>query len=160
MINYLKELYNNEIVFICIGSDKCIGDSLGPIVGELLEKRKLRIPIYGTLNEPIHALNIEEKIKILKIIHPNSLFVVIDASLGNEKDVGYIHIIKGPIRPGIGSGKNLPIFGDISILGVVDSIDNKTKDSLYTVRLNFIMRMAEVIADGIVESLKLNKKVI
>jgi len=73
--NCLKEYYRKDIVVICIGSDKCIGDSLGPIVGELLEKENLGIPIYGTLNEPIHALNIEEKVNELKKIHPDSLLI-------------------------------------------------------------------------------------
>jgi len=131
-----------------------------PVDRELLEKENLGIPIYGTLNEPIHALNIEEKVNELKKIHPDSLLIAVDASLGKEKDIGFIHIVNGPIKPGKGAGKTLPSFGNISILGVVDSINNKSNNSLYTIRLNFIMRMAEVITKSIMYSLDYKEKVV
>ena len=35
-----KELYNkNNKVFLCIGTNKCIGDSLGPRIGEILNEK-------------------------------------------------------------------------------------------------------------------------
>ena len=46
-----------ELVFLCIGSDRITGDSLGPLIGrQLLCHRWQHSFIYGTLEEPVHAL--------------------------------------------------------------------------------------------------------
>lgn len=48
-----------EVVFLCIGSDRITGDSLGPLIGHKLSKEHLsRCIIYGTLNQPVHALTL------------------------------------------------------------------------------------------------------
>ena len=50
----------DKIVFVCIGSDRITGDSLGPLVGHQLSRYHWKnIYVYGTLNEPVHALNLE-----------------------------------------------------------------------------------------------------
>ena len=50
-----------EVVFLCIGSDRITGDSLGPLIGHKLSKEHLsRCSIYGTLDQPVHALNLAE----------------------------------------------------------------------------------------------------
>jgi DNA-binding LacI/PurR family transcriptional regulator len=66
---------SRPIVFVCIGTDRSTGDSLGPIVGTLLEEKGLRtFYVYGTLDEPIHAVNLSEnyirEIKELKQVVP------------------------------------------------------------------------------------------
>ena len=48
-----------EIVFLCIGSDRVTGDCLGPYVGYRLSQHQLPgIFVYGTLNQPVHAVNL------------------------------------------------------------------------------------------------------
>ena len=51
-----------DIVILCIGTDRATGDCLGPLVGEHLMQVLPHIPIYGNLESPIHALNLEETI--------------------------------------------------------------------------------------------------
>lgn len=147
----LKSFNLKDVLILCIGTDKCIGDSLGPIIGELLEKRGVSIPYYGTLKRPVTALNISKVIKEIKMKHYNKSIIVIDASLGRERDIGFIHVRKGSTKPGIGVGKSLPCLGDVSIIGVVDNL-KRGNESLHTIRLNFIMRMAEVISDAIINA--------
>ena len=56
-----KELYNkNNKVFLCIGTNKCIGDSLGPKIGEILNEKLYNNNIYviGNLRENINYSNI------------------------------------------------------------------------------------------------------
>ena len=64
---------NRPIIFVCIGTDRSTGDSLGPLVGYKLKYlSKNNIYIYGTLENPIHAKNMVEvlaKIKFSFIIH-------------------------------------------------------------------------------------------
>ena len=52
----------SELIFLCIGSDRVTGDCLGPYVGyQLFEHLDAHgIYIYGTLKEPVHALNLEK----------------------------------------------------------------------------------------------------
>ena len=46
-------LYNREVIILCIGSDRSTGDSLGPLVGHELNKYHLNnITVYGTLEDP------------------------------------------------------------------------------------------------------------
>ena len=53
-----------KVVIICIGTDRSTGDSLGPLIGTFLEEVGLqRFHLYGTLDEPVHAINLEEKLK-------------------------------------------------------------------------------------------------
>ena len=145
----IKEYIKEDTVIICVGTDKCIGDSLGPLVGSLLIENNFPLPVYGTLQFPIHALNIEEKLKYINKLHSNSLVIGIDACLGEESSIGEIHIRDYPIHPGKGVGKHLPEVGDISIIGIVDSSDSAAFFTSRSIRLYLIMEIAKTIAKAI-----------
>ena len=56
---------NRTIIFLCIGTDRCTGDSLGPLVGYRLKHisslfKKKNIFFYGSLESPVHSINIRE----------------------------------------------------------------------------------------------------
>ena len=77
----IKKFINNNTVIICIGTDKCIGDCLGPLVGTLLHESFLPLPIYGTISSPIHALNLDTNLKEINCKHPNSCIIgIVDSS--------------------------------------------------------------------------------
>ena len=61
----LAKIIDENTIFVCVGTDRIIGDSLGPIVGSLLQDR---IPnkVYGTVEYPVHALNVNEIGKTIK----------------------------------------------------------------------------------------------
>lgn len=145
----LKDFINEDTVIICIGTDKCIGDCLGPLVGTLLETSLLPLPIYGTISSPIHALNINERLAEINKKHPNSCIIGIDACLGDLHSIGEIHTRDYAIRPGKGVGKSLPEVGMASIIGIVDSSDNSDLFSSRSIRLSLILDMAKVISKGI-----------
>lgn len=145
---YLRNTLDENTIILCIGTDKCIGDSLGPIIGTILKRRGLPLHVYGTLHEPIHALNIEEKLAEITAKHSSALVVAIDACLGKTDNIGTIQIKKSPIVPGKGVGKLLPSLGDISIVGIIGSAKNDFKQSLQNIRLSFILDMAETIAES------------
>ena len=143
----LKRICNSPFVVVCIGTDRCIGDSLGPLVGYNLKNLDVRYPVFGTINEPIHAMNLEEKLELLKANYPDHSIIAVDASLGNKKSVGTIQFREGPIYPGKGVGKKLPPIGDYSLIGVVDTMDKFNNANIHQVRLSFVMEMADVITD-------------
>ncbi|MFS0784086.1 spore protease YyaC [Bacillus sp. 1P06AnD] len=138
------------IVIACIGTDRSTGDSLGPLVGSFLSK-KLKPPffVYGTLEEPIHAVNLQEKAEKIKEMHPHALFIAVDACLGKVKSVGTIQVIDGPLKPGAGVHKKLPEIGDFHITGIVNISGFMEFVVLQNTRLNLVLKMAKTISDGI-----------
>lgn len=118
--NFLKEYINKDSIIVCIGTDRCIGDSLGPIVGSMLKHKNFPLNVYGTVDHPIHALNIKEKLIQIKSLHPKSNILAIDACLGDKNSIGEIQARDYPVHPGKGVGKSLPDVGEISIVGIVD----------------------------------------
>lgn len=140
----------DEIVFLCIGSDRATGDSLGPIIGYKLSELKYRnYMIYGTLDEPVHAKNLQETIQKIKDLHRNAIIIAIDASLGNSNHVGFITVGEGPLRPGAGVSKDLPAVGDLFITGIVNFSGLLDNMLLQTTRLNTVMKLADCICLGI-----------
>lgn len=152
--NYLRPHVNNNSSIICIGTDKCIIDSLGPLTGTLLSKKNLAVDIYGTLDKPVHAMNINEYIKIIQKKNYDKI-IAIDACLSNKKNQGIIEVREGPITPGKGIGKILPEIGDVSIIGVVDSSGKEFHELIQDTRLSLIFEIAEVICEGIAEGMNM-----
>lgn len=140
---------NKMPIFICIGSDLVLGDSLGPLVGTFLKNKNIGAYIYGTLNFPITAKEVEYARTYLKQMHPNSTTIAIDAAIGNSDDIGLIRVLNKGLKPGLGVDKNLGVIGDISIIGVVASKSVKNCNLFNLTRLNLVYKMAESIASGI-----------
>lgn len=155
LLEYIKE----DTVLICIGTDKCIGDCLGPLVGTLLESKFFPLPIYGTIKHPIHALNINNRLDEINKLHPKSCIIGIDACLGDVSSIGEIHTRDYAIHPGKGVGKNLPKVGVASIIGIVDSNNNSDFFSSRSIRLSLILDMANVIANSIMYAYATNQNI-
>lgn len=149
--NALEEINEKKDlpVIVCVGSDLVLGDSLGPLVGTLLKNRNIRAYIYGTLNMPITAKEVEYAHKYLHQMHPNSISIAVDAAVGEENDVGLIKVINKGLKPGLGVGKILNVIGDVSIVGVVAPRSVKNYNLYNLTRLNLVYRLAEKIANGI-----------
>ncbi len=141
---------DKPIVFLCIGTDRATGDSLGPIVGYKLMKRfKENIILYGTLNQPVHAQNLSETVDGIYRNFPDAFIIAIDASLGSSRHVGYITLGEGSLLPGVGVNKDLPCVGDLFITGIVNLSGVLNDMLLQTTRLNIVMNLADFIFNGI-----------
>lgn len=147
-LNIYNKKSKNPII-VCIGSDLVLGDSLGPLVGTMLIKRNVPAYIYGTLNSPITAKEIVCAKNHLKMLHPNSFVIAIDAAVGNSDDVGLVKITDKGLKPGLGVDKNLGIIGDCSIIGVVAGKSLQNYNLFNLTRLNLIYKMAEKITNGV-----------
>ena len=140
----------SELVFLCIGSDKITGDSLGPYIGYQLQQYSLRnIFVYGTLSTPVHALNLAQTIAFIKKTHPDALIIAVDASLGQKKHLGYVTIGNGALYPGAGVQKELPPVGDIYITGIVNISGMMEQFTLQTTSLSTVVTLADIITQGI-----------
>lgn len=146
----------DSIVFICIGTDRSTGDSLGPLIGYKLSSLNYNnVFVYGNLDSPVHAKNLSESIEQINSKHINPLIIAIDASLGSIEHVGFISISDEPIKPGAGVNKDLPLIGDLSITGIVNFGGFMDFLLLQNTRLSIVMKMADLISLGI--KITLNK---
>lgn len=154
-----KKSNKSKIAVICIGTDKHIGDSLGPLVGQLLHEKYDYIECYGDIFEPIHALNIDTRLADIyrKIDADNTFIIGVDACLGEENDIGTIDARDRAIRPGHGVGKELSEVGDMSLIGFVDSHDSCDIFSYKAIRLAFVYDLARKITEIIAETYDLIK---
>jgi putative sporulation protein YyaC len=157
MANKLSEILKNtskQILFLCIGSDRSTGDSLGPIVGTILKDKNIPFPVYGTLQVPVHALNIK---KVLKEIHDtyNDPFIIgIDACLGDDRKIGTIFIVEGAFIPGKALKKDLPSVGDCHLKAIVNYLDPISPvQSLNSTRLYTVIKIAEIMSKIIIRAL-------
>ena len=151
----LKELspilvQNRPIIFICIGTDRSTGDSLGPLVGyKLKHLSKNNIYIYGTLEDPIHAKNMVEVLSKIKSTFINPYIVAIDSCLGSLNNIGKVFIQKKPLCPGLALNKQLPCVGEMSITGIVNVSGSFEFLVLQNTRLYTVMNLADAISKGI-----------
>ena len=117
-------------VILCIGSDLSVGDSLGPVTGTKLKQQLagLNCYVYGTLAKPITAHEVKYMNDFLRLTHPASPIIAIDAAVGNAGDIGLIRV----------AGRG--IIAEQSVFNY----------SLFSAtRLNVVYKMSEIIADGV-----------
>jgi putative sporulation protein YyaC len=154
LISLLRDFSYQELVCVCIGTDRSTGDSLGPLVGTFLSQYASdQLTVLGTLEEPVHALNLPEKMIHLQQKHPNALVIAVDACLGKLNSVGSIQVGIGPIKPGAGVNKQLPEVGQLHITGIVNVAGFMEYMVLQNTRLSTVMKMAQMIADSMVEAI-------
>lgn len=154
-----KIIYKNggHIVIVCIGTDIVMYDSLGPLVGTLLMEIGISAPIFGKLDDPIHAQNIEVRIKEVKDNFPNHKVIAIDGCLGDEIDVGNILLKEGGVKPGQGVGKNILEVGDYAIKPIIEKSEASKYLRELQIRLRYIFSIAVVIKEAFVFAYNLDK---
>ena len=154
--NFVKQLQlklrNNskELLFLCIGTNKIIGDSFGPMVGTKLTKLNKNINILGNMNEPMGRININKKIEEIKKYQKEKYIIAIDSAISSKKEnIGKIFITNSSMILGNGINKNILKIGDISIKAVVcqnfkvlEKVSKKTIDHL-----------SAIVASGIYDTL-------
>lgn len=144
-----------ELVIICIGTDRSTGDCLGPLVGTALSQYNCPyFHLYGTLEEPVHAMNLKDTLSRIHQTFTNPFIIGIDACLGQTASVGSIQVVQGPLRPGAGVNKELPPVGDIHVTGIVNVGGFMEYFVLQNTRLSLVMRLSEIIATSLYTAIK------
>jgi putative sporulation protein YyaC len=150
----LEDIMDENTIIINIGTDRVIFDVIAPYIGTCLRNKRCSIPIYGTISNPIHAKNLKEQLHKIKIKHPYSKIIAIDACAGDGM-IGDIIIENNPRV-----GKDLPPVGDYSIKIVTNIITdplcilNHYSDSI---RLNDIMKIGKVVEKSILKTINIKK---
>ena len=140
-----------SLVVLCIGTDRSTGDALGPLVGTNLARADLPMTtVLGTLDDPVHAGNLVDVIRAVESSPARPFVVAVDACLGRSDQVGSILVGAGPLRPGAGVHKSLPLVGNAFVTGTVNVGGFMEYLVLQNTRLSVVMKMAEVISNGLV----------
>ncbi len=155
--------YSN-VIFLCIGTDRVTGDSFGPIVGYKLKKffRGVQnVQIIGDLENTVCNDNIEQTINSICKQYSNPFIISIDSALSKNSDnVGKIIVGKGGIILGSSIRRERYVIGDMYIKGITarDFCNSRKNFSiLQNTRLNIVIQMADVVANGIYESIEIIK---
>lgn len=147
LLGLIESYIADEIIVVCIGTDRNVGDSLAPIVGTRLKNTSNCI-IYGIIGDTVNALNVDDINKHIETNYPNALVIAVDAGLGKEENIGKVTVNFGAIHPSKGIGRDLLPIGDISIVGIVgrDNIQNPL-DLLHQASLYDIINMSDIIVE-------------
>ena len=144
-----------NILFVCIGNGKIIGDSLGPLIGTVLEKNKrliqnnVKIDVIGTFENPILYYNVEEFIKNIDS-QDYSEIVIIDSALGSKENIGKVMITPAEILIGVGVNRGRMVKGDIILKGVVGINYNNISRNLIELE-SVEAKQVEKIADKMLD---------
>mgnify|MGYP000235853002 CR=1 FL=1 len=150
----------HPLVVMCVGTDRVTGDCVGPLVGSYL-KRVGVVPVFGTVDEPVTAVNLGDVHSVVRRTHPGVCILAVDACVSRPGKIGSICVWRGPLRAGSGTGKMLAPFGDMSITANVAARSGGVLDVLvlHGVRLQLVMDMARVVFRGIWHGIALREGV-
>ena len=146
---------NKELVFLCVGTDKVVGDSFGPIVGHYLRQNKYIV--FGDLRKTVNGTNLEECIFQIESEYKNPYIIVIDSALGDDNMVNKIVVGKGGIKPGSALNKNNKIIGDLYINAVVGVNCNNNFEELKNAKLYNVLSLSNTVYESISKTICLNK---
>ena len=147
---YMQDVESGrELVFLCIGTDRATGDCLGPLVGSRLKSLSPSTAVFGTLETPVHATNLQETLDEILSIYAQPFIIAVDACLGNANRIGYINVRQGSLKPGTALNKTLPAVGDFHISAVVNVGGFFEHMVLQNTRLFIVSKMADIIAKGL-----------
>ena len=145
----------SKLIFLCIGTNRIIGDSFGPLVGYKLKKmfqRNENIEVIGDLENTVNLANVKRIIENIYSTYETPFVIAIDSAVSNRIEIGNIIVSNSKMNVA-GSYINKKIYvGDISIKGVTSKDLKYAKYNfklLQNVPLNLIMNMSETVAEGI-----------
>ena len=148
-----SEMRQRPVLLLCIGSDRSTGDSLGPLVGSNLANCRLPdVVIWGTLEHPVHALNLPVAIEWICSHWKQRPVIAFDACLGSANDIGSITFCRGPLQPGRAVQKDLCPVGTHHVTGIVNRGGFMEQLVLQSTRLSLVIDMAKIISMDVVEA--------
>ena len=142
LMNEMRASGRRQVVFLCIGTDRSTGDSLGPLIGSRLEAEVIGdVVVIGTLEHPVHAVNLDRTIGGDGRTLPGCDHHSRGRRRGPLGSCGACDAGKGSLRPGLGVRKGTCRRGDISITGIVGGAESGDPLFLQSIRLSKVMRL-------------------
>ena len=150
----MKELEKgfSHLIFLCVGTDLIMGDSVGPIIGTKLKKIENEyIKVFGTLSNTLNFNNARDEINKIYLNYSNPYIITIDAALSNFNEVGDIVIDKGFIKIGKALEKSICFYSNTNIKCVVGNNMSvkENLNQLKNIEEQEIHAMANIVSSGI-----------
>lgn len=155
LAKFLSEYFlHNDIVLLCLGTDKLVGDCLAPLVAEKLRQNEFPFYIYGGLNAPITAQNAQFAYDFIRTIHPTSKIILVDSmATTKQANLGDLVVTKEYL----GAFRNLEIYPDLCIYGVTSLLHNNL---LNCARLRNVEFLANLICNSILYAYEMKKSIL
>lgn len=140
-----RKIYKNKdnLLFVCIGTNKIMYDSIGPLTGSFLQRKLDKNMVIGNMEKTFCSrydfISNYSKIK-------DKFIVAIDVALSTKELMGEIFISEKPIIMGLSLNKNK---GKIGNIGIKIAISN-----LYNLDKNYIENKAKFISCAILEAIR------
>ncbi len=134
-----------NLVFLCLGTTKICGDSIGPKVGDRLKQLNIGAYVYGDTRRQVTSINVEDYIAMLKKRHAKDRIIAVDSALGKIEDIGKIKITSSGVKPGGAFNKSRERVGDMGILAVVGNSEGDRLDELKKSREDLIDELVEKV---------------
>lgn len=153
-----KKRYSN-LIFVCIGSNKMVGDSLGPIIGEILYRnlKDENIKVLGNLSHNINSKNINQTLKYVEKQYEKPYVISIDSALSNSIEPGNVFILKKGLVAGSALKKKSMEVGNICIKAIVGKDEKNCIKNYYNLKntdYKLILKFSKNISNIILESIK------
>ena len=154
---YINGNYSN-LIFLCIGTNKIVGDSVGPIIGNNLKSIENEyMQIYGTLDNTLNFINAKQTIEKIYNNFEKPFLITIDAALSKTSNIGDIVLSEGYIKIGKALQKSICFYSNINIKCVVGRSymeKENNLEELKRVSLNETLEIANIVTNGIKNVLK------
>lgn len=145
------------VVFLCVGSNKIVADSLGALTGELLKKHyHISSPVLGSMTHPIISKNLNTTLNDIKTKYYNHTIIVIDSSVGKFQNLYNVRLNNFGLNVSYQNSNSF--VGDISISSVTYSKGINNLLILKSEEKKEVFKVANFIASGIYNSLKIIDK--
>ena len=149
----IQDIEISKLIFLCIGTNRVIGDCFGPLVGSKLKhyfSQEENVEVIGDIENIVSLKNVYS---IINQIQEQEAFVIaIDAALSCNNKIGTIIVNQNKMNIGSGINKRNLYIGDISIKGIVGKDFKNSRNNfnaLQNMPLNIIIDMAECVSTGI-----------
>lgn len=152
----------SEIVILCIGTDKLIGDCVGPMVGQrLINSWKLKnnddvkskeIIILGNMEKTLNYKNARDVIKQVNENYSMPFIIAIDTALSKISTTQKIYVNNGSLTIGNSLGRRFLFRSHINIKCVVGECKNTPNENikvLKNVEPKQVMQLADIVAYGV-----------
>lgn len=149
----IQDIEISKLIFLCIGTNRVIGDCFGPLVGSKLKhyfSQEENIEVIGDIENIVSIKNVYSIINQIK--EQEAFVIAIDAALSCNNRIGTIIVNQNKMNIGSGINKRNLYIGDISIKGIVAKDFKNPKpnfNALQNMPLSIIIDMAECVSTGI-----------
>ena len=153
----LQKENDYQYVFLCIGTEKVIGDLYGPLVGQKLYEndfKSSKFNVIGRIGDNVTYSNIGTQLEKITNNYLNPYIIAIDAAISEEENIGKIVISNSKMKIGKAIKKQEKQIGNISIKAIVGKKNNTGLDNykeLKSISYSFIENLANETVKGILK---------